>query len=158
MVMGKLLRFFALVSVLTYAGFVMAGESPEPDHHEHKAPHGGALVVFGEEFAHLELVLDSQEGLLTAYVLDGEAEHAVRIAQPEIQLKLTAKSQDAWPLSLNAQANVLTGEKVTDSSEFTGQSDKLKGVEHFDGEVVSLAIKGQTFHNIKFRFPEGNEE
>jgi hypothetical protein len=42
--------------------------------HEHTAPHGGSLVEFGEEFAHIELVLDSATGVLTAYVLDGEAE------------------------------------------------------------------------------------
>jgi hypothetical protein len=54
--------------------------------HEHHAPHDGTLVELGEEFAHLELVLNAQTGTLTVYVLDGEAEQSVRIAQPEIEL------------------------------------------------------------------------
>ena len=33
-------------------------------HHEHTAPHGGTLVVFGDEFAHIELVLDQTTGKL----------------------------------------------------------------------------------------------
>ena len=45
--------------------------------HEHKPPHSGTLVEFGEEFAHLELVLDAATGTLKAYALDGEAEKAV---------------------------------------------------------------------------------
>ena len=43
--------------------------------HEHHAPHHGALEVLGDEFAHVELVLDEKTGRLTAYVLDGEAEN-----------------------------------------------------------------------------------
>ncbi len=30
--------------------------------HEHAAPHGGTLIVLGDEFAHLELVLDPGTG------------------------------------------------------------------------------------------------
>ena len=52
--------------------------------HEHHPPHKGTLVEFGEEFAHLELVLDPATGKLTAYALDGEAEKAVRLKQTEI--------------------------------------------------------------------------
>ena len=55
--------------------------APEPEGgHEHVAPHGGALVELGEELAHLELVHDPTTGTLTAYVLDGEAEQAVRVS------------------------------------------------------------------------------
>ena len=55
------------------------GETRETQaHHEHTAPHGGTLVVFGNEFAHIELVLDQTTGKLTAYVLDGEAEKSVQ--------------------------------------------------------------------------------
>ena len=49
------------------------------EHHEHTAPHGGALVGLGKEFAHVELVLEKATGKLTGYVLDGEAEKPVRL-------------------------------------------------------------------------------
>ena len=57
--------------------------------HEHHAPHGGSLQVFGKEFAHLELVLDAATGRLTAYALDGEAEGPVRLKQRLIRLRVT---------------------------------------------------------------------
>ena len=57
-------------------------------HHHHTAPHGGALVVLGEEFAHVEFVLEEKrpENSLV-YVLDSEAEKPVRLSQKTIELK-----------------------------------------------------------------------
>jgi len=41
-------------------------EDKEEGGHEHHAPHGGTLVVFGDEAAHVELVLDPKTGALPA--------------------------------------------------------------------------------------------
>ena len=132
--------------------------------HEHHAPHGGTLVEFGEEFAHLELVLDPGTGTLTGYSLDGEAENPVRIEQDDIEILITAvntqgevASKTIYTLKLEAVPNVLTGETLGDTSEFTAQSDKLKGAQNFDGVISAINIKGQSFKDVKFRFPEGNE-
>ena len=83
----------ALLAIATY-GYYMESPSKDDhsghDHHDHHheghsqddhsghghhhvAPHGGTLVVFGNEFAHLELVLDLSVGKLDAYFLDGMA-------------------------------------------------------------------------------------
>jgi hypothetical protein len=136
----------------------------EEHHHEHTAPHGGTLVVLGDEFAHLELVLDPETGSLTAYVLDGEAENAVRIAQESIEIKIKDSSvqdngaaTDGYTVSLKTVANVLTGETAGDSSEFEIQSDRLKGARKFGAVIRKIDIKGQRFTNVDFRFPEGNE-
>lgn len=132
--------------------------------HEHHAPHKGTLIEFGEEFAHLELVIDPASGKVAAYVLDGEAEKAVRVAQESIEIKIVAgKTTGSGPaadfsLTLKAQASVLSGEKVGDTSEFTGQSDSLKGQPVFDASVVKMTVKGKAFDNVKFNFPKGNEE
>jgi hypothetical protein len=120
--------------------------------HEHKAPHGGTLVELGEEFAHIELVLDSTRGQLTAYILDGEAENALRIKQKEIGLLVNSTS-----LNLIAIENALTGEKAGETSEFRLVYEPLKGEEHFTDVISMVEIKGQKFHSIKFNFPEGNE-
>ncbi|MBK7495896.1 MAG: hypothetical protein IPI28_11060 [Candidatus Omnitrophica bacterium] len=49
-----------------------ASDSHDHNHdHHHAAPHGGTMVALGDHMAHLELVLDSQNGTLTAYILDG---------------------------------------------------------------------------------------
>ena len=136
------------------------GETHATDaHHEHTAPHGGTLVVFGDEFAHIELVLDQTTGKLIGYVLDGEAEKSVRLSQKTIELKIHREDIESdFSLQLSGIANVLTGETEGDTSQFAAQSDGLKGASEFHAEIVSIAIKGQMFTDIDFKFPEGNEE
>ena len=136
------------------------GEPQKTDaHHEHTAPHGGTLVVFGDEFAHIELVLDQTTGQLTGYVLDGEAEKSIRLSQNTIELKIHREDiQSEFTLQLSGVANVLTGETAGDTSQFAAQSDLLKGVSEFHAEIVSIDIRGQMFADIDFEFPEGNEE
>jgi len=122
--------------------------------HEHSAPHGGTLVELGEEFAHLEIVLDAASGKLTAYALDGEAEKAVRLKQPDIEVAIKTPAE---AIKLGGVANSLTGETASDTSEFSGQSDKLKGAGKFDGVIKTISIKGKQFNNVAFNFPKGNE-
>jgi hypothetical protein len=123
--------------------------------HEHSAPHGGALIELGEEFAHVEIVLDASTGRLTAYALDGEAEKSIRIKQSEIEI---AVENPAATIKLSGVANALTGETADDTSEFSGQSEKLKGATDFDGVIKTISIKGKEFKDVAFNFPKGNEK
>lgn len=158
--------FLALVlSVSALREADQAQDVPDEEHHhEHTAPHGGTLVVLGEEFAHLELVLDPGAGSLTGYILDGEAENAVRIGQEYIEIIINdsvppgrGAERSEYALALKAVSNVLTGETAGDTSEFAVQSDRLKGVRKFDAVISAIEIKGRAFRNVGFRFPEGNE-
>ena len=127
-------------------------------HHHHTAPHGGALVVLGEEFAHVEFVLEEKTGKLTGYVLDSEAEKPVRLSQKTIELKINRlKSGQSITLQLKAAANVLTGETEGDTSQYEGQFDALKGMTEFHAQIASITVKGQHFTDVDFDFPEGNE-
>jgi hypothetical protein len=123
--------------------------------HEHSAPHGGTLIELGEEFAHIEIVLDAATGKLTAFTLDGEAEKAVRINQNEIEV---AVENPAVMIKLAGVANALTGETADDTSEFSGQSERLKGATDFDGIIKTISIKGKEFKDVAFNFPKGNEK
>jgi hypothetical protein len=123
--------------------------------HEHSAPHGGALIELGEEFAHLEIVLDAATGRLTAYTLDGKAEKAIRIKQSEIEIGV---GSPAATIKLGGVANALTGETADDTSEFSGQSERLKGATGFDGVIKTISIKGKEFKDVAFNFPKGNEK
>jgi hypothetical protein len=131
--------------------------------HEHTAPHGGTLVVLGDEFAHLELVLDPDKGKLSGYVLDGEAESPVRLEQEYIEIRIvvpdTAGNAYAseLPLRLSAVYNILTGEKEGDTSEFAVRSERLKGLKQFSAVITAINVKGSEFQEVGFRFPEGNE-
>ncbi len=130
-----------------------AQKKPE---HEHHPPHGGTLVVLGKEFAHLELVLDQANGKLCAYALDGEAETAVKLTQPDIEIEIIHPIK--YIVKLNAVENALTGEKQGATSEFAGQGEQLKNLSNFDGEIYTIFIKGQQFNQVSFNFPKGNEE
>lgn len=131
-----------------------AASAGKPPVHEHRAPHGGALEVLGGEAAHVELVLDDKTGKLTAYVLDGEAESPVRVGQDALRLKIA--SVDAV-VELKAVANPLTGEKVGDTSQFEGSSDKLRGLTKFEGVLESITARGVKFDAVPIGFPGGNE-
>ncbi|HLX63587.1 MAG TPA: hypothetical protein VKX17_20120 [Planctomycetota bacterium] len=144
--------------------FVFAAIFGSARAHEHHPPHKGTLVEFGEEFAHLELVIDQASGKITGYVLDGEAEKAVRISQKEIVINVMKAEKpgtgpsEAFSVTLAAQESALSGEKVGDTSEFAAQSDKLKNLPVFDGTLAIVNVKGKDFKNVKFNFPKGNEE
>jgi hypothetical protein len=135
------------------------------DHeHHHKAPHDGTLVVLGEEYAHVEFVLDAKSGQLTAYVLDGEAEKAVPLtgaASITLSLKMPAGKAGGQATSatvvLSPVANALTGETIESTSQFEGRSDALKGAKKFAAKIANIKIRGSEFKNVDFKFPEGNE-
>jgi hypothetical protein len=129
----------------------------EEEGHEHTAPHGGSLVEFGEEFAHLELVLDASTGTLTAYALDGEAEEPVRVAAATIDMKIVPDGATApQAISLLAVENALTGERVGDTSQFRAIVPALKGQSRFRGTIADIRLRGQRFTDVEFEFPAGH--
>lgn len=136
------------------------GHSHDHSHHHHQAPHGGTLVVFGKEAAHLEVVLDNKEGKLTGYVLNNEADTAIRIKQPAIELVLAKGDlkSTTMPFTLKAVANPLTGEKSGDTSQFEGKNEHLKKLKKFHLTVQSIEIKGTKFEKTVSPFPEGNHD
>lgn len=134
-------------------------EKPDPKaagKHEHKPPHAGTLAEFGPEFGHFEVVLDPASGRLTGYMLDGEAENPVRVADRSISLRIKA-GRSSFTLRMDAVESKLTGETAGDTSEFQGQSDDLKGVKEFDAVIEHFVFKGKPFSDVAFNFPRGNE-
>lgn len=127
-------------------------------HHHHAAPHGGTLLLFGNEFAHLELVHEPATGKMTGYVLDGEAVKGIRLQQADIKVHLLQgrDMKSTSSVTLKAVANPLTGEKPGDSSQFEGRSDFLKNVKNFPVVIDSVTIKGTRFEKVASWFPEGN--
>ncbi len=129
-----------------------ASSSPSPavaDTHGHVAPHGGVLIELGDHLGFLEMVLDAKAGTLTAYVLDGGAEQAVRIVQPTVSVVFeTPTALAGQTLAMGGKANVLTGETVGDTSQFELTHAALQGQTSLAARVVELRVKGQTFHGI----------
>lgn len=124
--------------------------------HTHVAPHGGTAVLLGDHAYHLELVQDAQAGLLTAYVLDGHLERFIRVAQTSLVLEATSGGKTEV-LTLEAVANPATSETVGDTSQFQARAEWLKHTPEWSGKVRAVSVRGSTFENVAFRFPQGNE-
>ncbi|GMU91914.1 MAG: hypothetical protein AMXMBFR4_09720 [Candidatus Hydrogenedentota bacterium] len=125
--------------------------------HHHEAPHGGTLVMLGDHVGHVELVLDTESGVLTAYVLDGEAERPVRIGMPALRLVISPDSRESFPLELSPVADPLSGETAGDTSVFRIEDERLQGLAQFRGSLQAIEIRGITLADVAFSFPEGNE-
>ncbi len=131
-------------------------QSGKTTSHEHLAPHGGTLIVFDEEYAHLEIVVNQANGEITAYALDGEAEKSVPLAQETIEIEV--EKPQKFQIKLEAVENSLTGETRGATSEFRANAPQLKDLKEFDAKVNSITIRGREFKNVHFNFPEGNEQ
>ncbi|HUO58805.1 MAG TPA: hypothetical protein VMV05_11575 [bacterium] len=139
-----------------YNSFSQAGEggavpSPTPKAgFEPQAPHGGLLVDAGDDFAHVELVYDSAQGTLSAYILDGEAEEVVPLKQPAILVRLVKPFRI---LKLKAVVSPLSGEKLGETSSYALTDPSLKGLSQLQGALVSVNINGNVFKNLAFQIP-----
>lgn len=151
-----LLPIVACVALLGACAKPPPPVSAAPAKHEHRPPHGGTAVVLGAETYHLELVRDAASGTLQAYVLDGEMENFIRVAQSEIVIRVTRPAATDL-LVLHAVASPATGETVGDTSFFEGQADWLKRTANFDGVVEQVSAKGTNFTAVAFSFPQGND-
>lgn len=127
------------------------GDGDDHGGHEHTAPHGGALAELGDHYAQLEAVIDPDTGRLTLYVLDGEAERPFRTHQPGVTAELITDGEP-FLVELEAVANVLTGERVGDSSEFRATAPGLVGASHASIRVETITVRGQTFDNVRLRW------
>ena len=129
--------------------------APVPKH-EHHPPHGGTAVVLGAEAYHLELVRDATTGALQVYVLDGEMEDFIRISAPSMIIDAVVNNAPQL-LGLRPVATTATGETVGDTALFEGQAEWLKTAGNFDATLRSITIRGTTFTDVKFNFPQGND-
>lgn len=131
----------------------------EHDHdHTHEAPRGGTLVELGDHVAHVEFLHDEAAGRLSAYFLDAHCENPVRLPDASIAISIDVRDGNG-PIALNLtpRANDLTGETVGDTSEFTLEDARIKGISAFDITLPKLTARGATFENISFPFPEGKQ-
>jgi hypothetical protein len=122
--------------------------------HKDVPPHGGTAVALGEDYK-MELLLDAPAGKLDAYVFDGEFENFVRIATESFEVTARLPGHEE-ALAFKAVPNTATGETVGDTSMFETRADWLKTQSSFDGVLKQVTVRGNTFSNVVFNFPNGN--
>lgn len=121
--------------------------------HQHVPPHGGAVVVLGEELYHLEFVLDEESASLHCYVLDGHMENFIRIQDPKLILEVEPNKT----VVLTPVVRRATGESVGNTSHFSARLNWAKERKRFAAVLQEITIQGNRFENVAFRYPEGNE-
>ena len=144
-----------------------AADRDDDDHdaHVHEPMFGGALHPLGDHFANLEVLLESDGGTLSVFVLDGCAENPIRIATPEIVVRVAALGPAAGPLTTLPEAfemtlrpveSDLTGERVGAAAKFVAQSERLVGMTKLEGNVVTpFEVRGKMFDGVPVRLPGG---
>lgn len=125
--------------------------------HHHAAPHGGCLLVLGDEVAHVELLADPETGWLRLWVLDAHAQNAVRLQQERIPLRLLTDGTE-HSITLQGVARALTGESANDTSEFEAHVVELKGAKRIVAWIDSLTVRGVRFEALEFRLSPDSEE
>jgi hypothetical protein len=137
-----------------------AKEGGHAHHHAEHGPHKGTLVVLSGHKNHLELVLDAATGKLTGYILDDDAHDAVAIKQGELVLgvALPGKEKDDLPEPFEVTLSAVKPSEAGESSEFAGESEKLKGVKEFNAVLTSIKVGEKEEKDVKFNFPKGNED
>ena len=133
-----------------------AATKAAPAKHEHHAPHGGTIIVLGNELYHLELVREPVGGILQAYIFDGELEFFVRASTPSFEMTAVVDGQPQR-LVFMPVPNAATGETTGDTALYMAQADWLKTVPAFNATLHSLTIRGHPFADVKFNFPQGND-
>lgn len=145
---------------LCYVTLVLSGacdHDPDHDHaatgkgHAHGPVHDGELVELGEDFAFLELLLDPDSGQVTCWSHGAHVKPGLRLKQESITLRIATEGAP-WELTLQAQADELTGEKPGDSARFLGEDARLRGRRGFEGTIVHIESKGRTFENLAFHY------
>jgi hypothetical protein len=106
----------------------------------------------------VEVVFDRATGRLTVYLLDGEAEAALRSRQVEIEARVERLDIDGRPLGgvpplklrLAPVASALTGESVGDASQFVAAHETLRGHARIRGVLARVEARGQAFDEVAF--------
>jgi len=122
----------------------------------HSPQHGGALVPIGESTAHLEFVLDPEDGMLTMYVLDGEARDPKYLPQELVFVKLAANGKE-FPIVLFQQDDSGMAQRPAQSARYAASHQDLTGVERFEALIEGMTFGQQSYHRIPFPYPEGTE-
>lgn len=128
------------------------GHDHDHDHHHDPVHEGGQLVELGDHLGQFEAVLDVEAGTLSFWVWDAHCENAVRLPDESLAAEVTI-GEETFTLACAAQESTLTGETVGDSSEFSAQDDRLKGIEKAEVKVPSLNFKGATYEDLAFQLP-----
>jgi hypothetical protein len=154
--MSKNFVFTALLGCLALATGCRDARQADSHGHSHGPPHGGTPVNVAEHKYHLELVRDATNGVIQAYVLDGDLHDFIKV--PETNFTLVAKvGGQTEQLEFQRMTNAMSPSPADPSFLFEGRAEWVKSATNFEGLIPAITLKGQTFTNVSFPFPKGTQ-
>ena len=154
--MLKQFVFAVLLGCLVVATGCRDSQQADSHGHSHGPPHGGTPVNVAEHKYHLELVRDATNGVMQAYVLDGDLHDFIKV--PETNFALDAKlGGQTERLEFQRMTNATSPSPADPSFLFEARAEWVKSATNFDGVIPSITLKGQTFTNVTFPFPKGTQ-
>ena len=115
-------------------------------------PHGGTPVQLGNHGFHLELV-NSVDGKMLAYVLDGHMEKEVNV--PATSFEIIAKTERQEHRLTFAAVTNAPNATAGKTSVFSAPAAALAKVTSFEGVIPKITLDGKTFENVTFAYPKG---
>jgi hypothetical protein len=137
-----------------------APPAPADAHHGHDhsvaGPHGGHLIVLGQEAFHAEWTHDDDDGRLTVYILDSEMQEVVPISASQIEIERTI-GEDTQSFALEAVEQPSAGPgpyqfEIVDKSLI----EALKAVGHGVEATLIVEIEGQVYRSTFEHLPHGD--
>lgn len=162
------MKFFSLLIGLSAICFLLISceKEPEPvveepvveepvevDTGERLPQHGGMLLVLGDEAGYIEIVVDSVEGKITAYLLDGMAKDPMGLDQSSIDLELIRRVLVGKGVEVVTYDLTLASENENNST-FSVVDSRLKDIDSFQGNLGSITIDGESYTGTSFSYPQ----
>lgn len=122
----------------------------KPGAHTHVAPNGGVLVEIGDEFAHLELVVDSANSKIICYVFDGALKFGLKAKQATIEAEIneTKESPDEKKVIVfKAISNLIANNTEEESSQYEAEY-KMKPNTKISLRFKNITINNKSFENV----------
>lgn len=133
------------------AGFALVACHEHAGGHDHAPRYGGRLVELGDHEFQVEFLLHPETGKLAAYLWDGHVERAVPAAMASMTVHATVGGETV-AVELKPVENAYAKGEAGKSSEYEGFSEKLRGVEEFEGRLASITLAQKTFENVAFHY------
>ena len=118
-------------------------------------PREGTPVVVREHRLNLKMVRDAKEGLLQAYLCDGEFSKFVSVPERNFTMlaKVGGREERAEFVRVPTEGSGGTNE----SWLFEARAEWVKTAAKFDGVIPTATFKGRTYKKISFPFPKGTQ-
>jgi hypothetical protein len=128
--------------------------SAEDHAHPSSPPHGGTPVQIGDHGFHLELVHDSIDRTMFAYVLDDHMDKYVDVPPTSFELIARTAGQE-HRLIFNPVTNAPAASNSR-TSVFSAPAPGFTSVTNFEGVIPKIVLDGKSFENVTFSYPKGS--